>query len=134
MTMSLHSEPVSSRDSRCAPRYELRLRAWCEHRAFTLYPTIRNLSRTGLFLQTTTPLPVGERVKVSVVPGVSPIVVEAEIVWSRRRGSRAGLGCAIVGFVEGADAYATLLEQLRRGTFEAGMREPSGCSWSVLSR
>jgi hypothetical protein len=134
MTMNLHSELVSSRELRRASRLEFRRRAWCEHRDFTLYPAIMNLSRGGLFLQASTPLAVGERLKVTLLQGEPGIVVDIEIVWVKRRGPGAGFGCRIVGFVEGADQYGALLDQLRRGIFERGMRESRDCSWSVLSR
>jgi len=132
--MEQQSELVSSRDLRCAPRLELGRRAWCEHREITLYLPVVNISRGGLFLQTSTPLLAGERLRVSVLSGTPSIVLEAEISWSRTRGCVAGVGCQIVSFLDGVEQYAALLEQLRRGTLERGMPAGRGCSLSVFSR
>jgi hypothetical protein len=134
MTMNLHSELVSSRELRRAPRLEFGHRAWCEYREITLYLPVVNVSRGGLFLHTSTPLAVGERLKVSVLPGAGGIALEAEITWSRRRGRGAGVGCRIVSFLDGAERYAALLEHLRRGTFEGGMPALQDCSLSAFSR
>ena len=134
MTMGLQSELVSSRELRSEPRLDFGYRAWCEHRDITLYLPVVNVSRGGLFLHTSTPLALGERLKVSVLPGASGIVLEAAIAWARKRGPAAGVGCRIVSFLDGAERYAALLEHLRRGTFELGMSAHQDCSLSVFSR
>ena len=92
MTIQLHPDLVSVHELRRAPRLEFRGRAWCEHRQLTLYLALRNLSSSGLFLQTATPLEPGERVTLSLRddPG---IVIEAEAVWTvpgRRLGGATG--------------------------------------------
>lgn len=43
-----------------------------------------NLSKGGLFLETTTPLPVGNEVKLELeIPGMGPITVEGTVAWVR---------------------------------------------------
>lgn len=93
------------------PRVDFRRRAWCEHRAFTLYLPLANLSHGGLFVQTSTPFASGELLRVCLTDRDPLIIVDVEVVWSAG-GTRVGVGCAIKSFVQGAESYSELVEQL----------------------
>lgn len=113
MALSVHSGEL-----RRHVRVELLRRAWCEHRDYTLYLSIANISHEGLFIQTSTPFDRGERLWVCLAdrnPKATPLVeLEAEVVWSSPRARLVGVGCRIVGFVQGSERYAELVEQLAR--------------------
>ncbi len=106
-------------DVRQYRRVEFDRRAWCEHPSLTLYLAVSNVSTGGMFLQTTTVFEPGERLKVSF-EGAEPsdrIVAHVEIVWVDRAGREPGVGCSLIGFLHGEDAYAKLVEGLSaRGT------------------
>lgn len=115
-----HPMSTSLRQSelRRHPRVDFRRRAWCEHRAFTLYLPLANLSHGGLFIQTSTPFGSGELLRVCLTDRDPLIIVDVEVVWSagsRRAsedGARVGVGCAIRSFVQGEESYSELVEQL----------------------
>jgi Tfp pilus assembly protein PilZ len=94
---------------------DFRRRAWCEHRAFTLYLPLANLSHGGLFIQTSAPFASGEPLRVCLTDKGPLIVVDVEVVWSRG-GSGVGVGCVIRSFAQGAESYSELVEQLTPGS------------------
>ncbi len=101
---------AQSRELRRHLRVEYQRRAWCEHRDWTQYLSITNLSHGGLFVQTPIPFPPGEMLRVSFAGG-EPIVLEAEVVWAARA-RQAGVGCQIVAFLEGEARYDQLIGRL----------------------
>lgn len=112
MAMSLELESPPARiELRLGRRVVFQRRAWCEHRDLTLYLMIADLSPRGMFIQTSTPFEVGERLRVCVHE-CPRIVVDVEIVRSVRRARQAGIGCRVLAFAQGADSYAGLLAQL----------------------
>jgi hypothetical protein len=97
------------------PRVDFAQRAWCEHRDWTLYLTISNVSQDGLFIQTSTPFARGELLRIclsSVARGAPLIELEAEVLWSSSRGRVVGVGCQIRQFAQGREQYCALVEQL----------------------
>jgi Tfp pilus assembly protein PilZ len=95
-------------------RVEFERRAWCEHPQLTLYLPVSNVSRGGMFLQTSTPFEPGDALRVSfdARDGAGPIVAEVEVVWACRAGRSSGVGCRVVAFLEGEEAYGRLVEAL----------------------
>ncbi|HEX5658108.1 MAG TPA: PilZ domain-containing protein [Polyangiales bacterium] len=91
-------------------RVDYQRRAWCEHRDWTQYLAITNLSHGGLFVQTPTPFLPGEQLRVAFSDD-GRIVLEAEVVWATR-GRQVGVGCRIVAFVEGEARYAAMIDRL----------------------
>lgn len=111
MAMSLQPEAARGADLRHDRRVEFQRRAWCERPNLTLYPLIENLSSSGMFIQTTTPLRPGERLRVSVLEEPC-IVLDVEIVRASPHTPHAGVGCRVLAIVQGADSYPTLLRHL----------------------
>jgi Tfp pilus assembly protein PilZ len=111
MAMSLELETFASGELRHDGRVPFQRRAWCEHRDLTLYLVVANLSRGGMFIQTTTPFALGERLRVCVLDAPR-IVVDVEIVRCATHRRHAGIGCRLLSFVAGADSYDALLVQL----------------------
>jgi Tfp pilus assembly protein PilZ len=100
-------------DLRGERRVELERRAWCEHARLTLYLPVSNVSRGGMFLQTSTPFEPGETLRVSLTTESDErIVVVVEIVWSCRAGRGSGIGCRVLKFVQGESAYCRLVAGL----------------------
>ena len=103
-------------DLRRHARLELARRAWCEHRDWTLYLLVGNVSHGGVFIQTATPFARGERLRVCLMDREAPVAalmeLEVEVCWSSARGRSVGIGCRIVDFAQGAERYAALVEQL----------------------
>jgi uncharacterized protein (TIGR02266 family) len=101
-------------ESRAFPRINLQLEvsfdfAGERHEAFT-----RNISRGGAFIQTPTPVDVGEPLRLSLLlPGVEdPLDIHARVVWvntpqTKARGKIAGMG---VKFVAADASDLALLE------------------------
>jgi len=95
-------------------RLSFERRAWCEHQSVTLYLTVSNISRGGLFLQTFMPLLPGDTLDVSFA-GTSEqdtIVARVQIVWVCRAGRGSGLGCRLIDLLQGSSAYEQLLVAL----------------------
>lgn len=104
------------REQRRHPRLEFDQRAWCEHDNLTLYLPVGNVSREGMFLQTTTPFALGDRMRVSFDPpaeGGESIIAQVEIVWSCKtaRGT-SGVGVKVLKMEQGAQQFARILERL----------------------
>lgn len=117
MSLSLQTSGVSGDASelRRYPRVEFSRRAWCEHRDWTLYLNIANVSQAGLFIQTSTAFARGELLRVCLSPltlGAPLIELEVEVMWSSSRGRAMGVGCQIRDFAQGRDEYLALVEQL----------------------
>jgi Tfp pilus assembly protein PilZ len=83
---------------------------------------VRDLSRTGLFLQTDRPLSPGERVPVAFTLGEQPLTAEAEVVWASPGGAThpAGAGLRFVGLASGA---RIALERALRGLRDQEAKE-----------
>lgn len=98
------------------PRLEFDRRVWCEHHDLTLYLPVANVSRGGMFLQTSAAFSIGDTVRVSLeldgAAAPSRVVADVEVVWSGRAGRIAGFGCRLVRFSEGEDTYLGLLDHL----------------------
>ncbi len=73
-------------DNRRHPRVHARGRCWCEGENVTFYARVGNLSEGGLFLRTSTPLPVGSATKLRFDSGALQIRPEARVIWSRGEG------------------------------------------------
>jgi Tfp pilus assembly protein PilZ len=111
--MSTQLQPA---DLRRHLRVDCARRAWCEHRDWTLYLPLGNVSQGGLFIQTSTAFARGELLRVCLTDRDPLIVVDVEVMWTSAQAARVGMGCAIRSFVQGADAYAELVEQLTPGS------------------
>jgi len=95
-------------------RVEFDRRAWCEHHSLTLYLPVSNVSKGGMFLQTTTLFEPGDQLRISF-EGTEPaekIVAQVEIVWAHKAGKGSGVGCRVLSFLRGGDAYGKLVEGL----------------------
>ena len=106
---------VNPADPRRHPRLEFAGRAWCEHKHLTLYLPVANVSAGGIFLQTGAPFAAGERLQVSFGtpdPGQEEIVAKVEIVWTGKGPRGPGVGCRVMGFVSGEDAYQRMIADL----------------------
>jgi Tfp pilus assembly protein PilZ len=122
------SMQLRSSDLRRHVRVDFQRRAWCEHRDWTLYLPLTNLSHSGLFIQTSTSFASGEMLRVCLTDRDPLIIIDVEVMWCSAGGSslvreaaarpdaRVGVGCAIRSFVQGAESYAELVEQLTPGT------------------
>jgi Tfp pilus assembly protein PilZ len=105
------SQLAQSRELRRHLRVDFRRHAWCEHRDWTQYLTITNLSHGGLFIQTPTPFANGELLRVSFVDGGQRVALHVEVMWSSRS-RRVGVGCQIIAVPEGDERYTQLVERL----------------------
>jgi Tfp pilus assembly protein PilZ len=96
-------------------RVEFERRAWCEHQQLTLYLPVSNVSRSGMFLQTTTPFCTGDTLRVSFESsdGSERIVAQVEIIWTCRAGRSSGVGCRVLKFFQGEEAYGRMVEALK---------------------
>lgn len=103
-------------DMRRHRRLDFDRRAWCEDQDLTLYLNISNLSRGGMFIQTATPFAVGQALEVSFRPDDDDdVVVKVEVVWTGRAPRRGpGVGCRLLAFARGEEAFARLVNKLER--------------------
>ncbi len=71
------------------------LRCWCEGETVTVYARVANLSQGGLFLRTSTPMPLGSRATLRL-GGPEGLVLPGVVCWSRaEEGAHlAGMGIA----------------------------------------
>ncbi len=95
-------------DKRHHPRIPIRQRVWCEGQNVTLYVQALNVSLGGLFVRTANPPPPGGRFRVSFNDlDDGEVVVDAEVMWSRRGSGdeQPGMGLRIVGFEKGAESF-----------------------------
>lgn len=105
------SQLAQSREFRRHRRVAFQRRAWCEHRNWTQYLSITNLSHEGLFIQTPTPFEPGELLRVSFSDGDAHFSFEARVIWTASA-RQVGVGCQVVAFVEGEERYAALIDRL----------------------
>lgn len=78
----------NSGEKRKDPRFPITQRCWCESTNVTMYITIINISRGGVFLKTAIPLPVGQKTKIIwKMADDQEVEVEAEVVWSCQGGT-----------------------------------------------
>ena len=98
-------------------RLDFDRRAWCEDQDLTLYLNVANLSRGGMFIQTGSPFPVGQALKVSFCSEEGEeVVLEVEVVWfGRAPHGGPGVGCRLVSFARGRDVFTRLVERLEGG-------------------
>ncbi len=108
---SLPPQSTHTTELRRHARFRFQGRAWCEHRDWTLYLAVANVSCEGMCLQTPAPFVAGERLRVCISESEPRIVAELEVVWSAR-GRSPGIGCRITSFAEGPESYRRLLERL----------------------
>lgn len=86
---------TTPRENRRHARVGTRLRCWCEGENVTVYARIGNLSEGGLFLRTSTPMPLGARTVVRFRDGDTlEVSAEATVVWTREQPGEmpAGMG------------------------------------------
>jgi hypothetical protein len=105
----------SLQETRRHQRVDFDRRAWCEHHSLTLYLPVSNVSLGGMFLQTTTPFETGDRLRISFEePTGERIVAQVEIVWAGKSGRSSGVGCRLLGFLEGSEAFGRMVRGLAR--------------------
>ncbi len=82
-------------DQRLHRRFPITQRCWCESTNVTMFITMLNISRGGLFLKTAIPLPVGQRARVVwKTADEQEIEAEAEVVWCCQGTSLSGYTAA----------------------------------------
>ena len=111
-------------DKRTSPRFTVTQRCWCESTNVTMYITMMNISRGGVFLKTAIPLPVGQKVKVTwKTSDEQDIEAEAEVVWccqgssesDRRIQGIPGMGLRFIHVTRGEDNLERYFESLPVG-------------------
>jgi PilZ domain len=100
-------------ERRRTKRVPTRLKVWCEGEDFTLLAETINVSKTGLFVRTSSPPPSGGELKVTIEE--LDTVAQVEVRWARssRDQTRGGMGLHILTFERGAGAYEHYVEQVR---------------------
>jgi len=99
------------KESRKYPRYQPRLRCWCEADDVTVYARIANLGEGGLFLRTNTPLREGAKAHVRFGDGPAhEVAADVRVVWTSDGAGKAPPGMGLQ--FESLDEKS--LEQLRR--------------------
>jgi hypothetical protein len=99
-------------ERRRAKRIAARFKVWCEGEQFTLLAETGNVSRSGLFVRTSSPPPPNEQFKVTI--DELGMVALVEVSWSRAgRGARDGMGLRIVSFERGSSEYLHFIDQSR---------------------
>lgn len=112
-------------ERRRAKRIAARFKVWCESEQFTLLAETGNVSRTGLFVRTSSPPAPNERFKVTIAD--LGMVAQVEVSWSRNgRDPRGGMGLRILAFEGGSSEYAHFIEQSRSpsGEYRVGSWPP----------
>jgi uncharacterized protein (TIGR02266 family) len=74
-------------------RHIKRFRCWCESDGVTLFARVGNVSESGVYIKTSTPLPAGAKATVKF-EGVKSFSVTACVVWTRdlTQGEPVGMG------------------------------------------
>jgi hypothetical protein len=92
-------------------RFPVRLKIWCEGDDFTLRVETNNLSRTGLFVRTAHPAPIGARLRISI--DELGVVAQTEVRWSHHQVGdvRSGMGLVILSFESGRANYERHVDQ-----------------------
>ena len=110
-----------SSDKRTHERFPITQRCWCESTNVTMYITIMNISRGGVFLKTAIPLPVGQKAKIMwKMADDQEVEAEAEVVWSCQGGSPGpqggfimpGMGLKFVRFTRGIDSLEQFFKSM----------------------
>jgi hypothetical protein len=112
-------------ERRRAKRIAARLKVWCEGDQFTLLAETDNVSKTGLFVRTSSPPPRNEQFKIQIDD--LGLVAQVEVTWSRGgRDPRGGMGLRIVAFEHGASEYNHFIDQSRSpsGEYRVGSWPP----------
>jgi len=108
-------------DKRRHPRFPITQRCWCESTNVTMYITIMNISRGGLFLKTAIPLPVGQKARILwKLADDQEVEAEAEVVWSCQGGGSGhsgmlmmpGMGLRFVRVLKGQESLERFFESL----------------------
>ncbi len=111
-------------DKRSFPRFPVTQRCWCESTNVTMYITMMNISRGGVFLKTAIPLPVGQKVRVVwKTADEQEIEAEAEVVWCCQGGtdqggrsiSIPGMGLRFISVTRGEDSLERYFDSLPIG-------------------
>ena len=106
---------MSESELRQHPRLPFDGRAWCEHPDLTLYLPLANVSAGGVLIQTGAPLRHGQRLQLSlgqVGEGEEQVVARLEIVWVGKSRRGPAVGCKLLSFVSGQEAYSRLIARL----------------------
>jgi hypothetical protein len=99
-------------ERRRAKRIAARLKVWCEGDHFTLLAETGNVSKTGLFVRTSSPPPQNEQFKIQIDD--LGLIAQVEVSWSRGgRDPRGGMGLRILSFERGATEYNHFIDSSR---------------------
>ena len=103
---------VQMSERRRAKRIAARFKVWCEGDHFTLLAETDNVSRTGLFVRTSSPPLQGEQFKVTIDD--LGMAAQVEVSWARAgRDPRGGMGLRILSFERGSAEFIHYIEQSR---------------------
>jgi hypothetical protein len=102
------------------------LKVWCEGEDFTLLAETINVSKSGLFVRTSSPPPQGGELRVTIED--LGTVARVAVRWARASSdqSRGGMGLHILNFERGESAYEHFVEQVRSpsGEFRVSWSSP----------
>jgi hypothetical protein len=99
-------------ERRRAKRIAARLKVWCEGDHFTLLAETGNVSKSGLFVRTSSPPPAQEQFKIQIDD--LGLVAQVEVSWSRGgRDPRGGMGLRIVSVERGVSEYHHFIDSSR---------------------
>jgi uncharacterized protein (TIGR02266 family) len=111
----------STTDKRKHQRFPITQRCWCESTNVTMYITILNISKGGVFLKTAIPLPVGQKARIIwKLSDDQEVEAEAEVVWSCQGGSSGpqggfvvpGMGLRFTSVLRGEDGLEQFFRSL----------------------
>jgi uncharacterized protein (TIGR02266 family) len=117
----MSEQTQDSADKRGDQRFPITQRCWCESSNVTMYITIMNISRGGVFLKTAIPLPVGQKAKIMwKMADDQEVEAEAEVVWSCQGGSPGpqggfimpGMGLKFIRFTRGGESIEQFLRSM----------------------
>jgi hypothetical protein len=99
-------------ERRRAKRIAARFKVWCEGDHFTLLAETGNVSKTGLFVRTSSPPSQNEQFKIQIDD--LGLTAQVEVSWSRGgRDPRGGMGLRILSFERGATEYSHFIDSSR---------------------
>ena len=105
---------MKNSDRRIHPRINTDARCWLERESITLYGTVANISRGGLFLCTPVTLDVGDTVDLSMGLDKGRIQAKGRIIWANtvtcERG-QAGLGIYFNKISSGLSVLDQVIEE-----------------------
>jgi uncharacterized protein (TIGR02266 family) len=111
-------------DHRRHHRFSARFRCWCESDQVTVFTRVANLSESGLFLQTSMPLPVGAVALVRFA-GPKSFEVRVRVIWAQRDPSQEPVGMGLQ-FLELSEAHREIILALSQ--YQARDRDHAGLS------